>query len=212
MRTTMRFCAMGLLALGLMWVGLVVSAAPSAEPAAPASDAGPYHIIKKFPLGGTGGWDYVTFDPVDSRLYVTRGDKVAVIEAATGRPVGEIAGLSGVHGVALAHGAGVGFVTNAKDNTAVVFDLKTLKEVERVKTGAKPDGILYDESTKSVLVSNNGGTTATVIKAAAAEGKPREGVTVELAAPPNPAQATVRGMCMSAWRTRARSSSWIWRP
>jgi YVTN family beta-propeller protein len=46
-----------------------------------------------------------------------------------------------------------------------VFDLETLKIIGQAKTGEKPDGSLYDPSSKSVFSFNKSGGTATVIDA-----------------------------------------------
>ena len=49
-----------------------------------------YHVIKTYKLGGDGGWDYITFDPASNRLYISRSTHVIVIDADSGRPVGDI--------------------------------------------------------------------------------------------------------------------------
>src|SRR5690348_10379036 len=74
--------------------------------------AGPgYHVVKTYKLGGEGGWDYLTFDPASRRLYLSRSTHVAVIDADSGKPVGDIPDTAGVHGIALAPEFGRGFVS-----------------------------------------------------------------------------------------------------
>src|SRR5947199_10379698 len=68
--------------------------------AAPAADPG-YKVTKKFKIGGEGGWDYLTMDSDARRLYITRFNRVTVMDADEGKVVGEIPGTTGVHGVAL---------------------------------------------------------------------------------------------------------------
>ena len=60
----------------------------------------PYHPLRKIPIGGEGGWDYLTADSPVRRLYVSHAAQVEVIDLDAGKPVGKISGLSGVHGTA----------------------------------------------------------------------------------------------------------------
>ena len=56
---------------------------------APALAAdGPYQISGRFALGGEGGWDYLSVDPATHLLYVSRADRVIVVDTTTGRSVG----------------------------------------------------------------------------------------------------------------------------
>jgi DNA-binding beta-propeller fold protein YncE len=71
--------------------------------------------------------------------------------------------MAGVHGVCVLPALNKGFVSSGKDDTVRVFDLKSLKEVGQVKTGSKPDAVIYDPASKTIFAFNNGGTTATVI-------------------------------------------------
>jgi len=186
------------LVAGMMLAATTMAAAQApADPNAPAKPAAapkaavpnvettatPYHIIKQFDLGGAGGWDYIVYDQVDNRLYVARGDHVAVVDAATGKELAKIAG-TGIHGTAVSHDANVGFITNGKTNDVTVFDIKTFKPIEQVKTGTGPDAIHYDAATKTVVVSCNKGKQISFIPAAAAAGKPREAMTIDVGGAP----------------------------
>lgn len=134
--------------------------------AIPAPPAPAYHLIKKMPVGGEGGWDYLTVDAAARRLYITHGTHVVVLNVETGAPVGEIANTPGVHGVALAPTLGRGFTSNGRDNTVTIFDLKTLKELQRISVGKNPDAILYDPATRRVFTFNGGSADATAVDAA----------------------------------------------
>src|SRR3954462_4184074 len=57
-----------------------------------------YHVAARFSLGGDGGWDYLTVDTAHARVFVTRSDRVMVVDQASGRLLGEIAGLKRGHG------------------------------------------------------------------------------------------------------------------
>jgi DNA-binding beta-propeller fold protein YncE len=144
-----------------------------------------YHIAKTFEIGGDGGWDYVNFDATSNRLYIARSTRVMVIDVESGKLVGELPGTNGVHGVAIVNQLDRGVTSNGKDNSATIFDLKTLKPIATVTTGVKPDAILYDEFSGHVLAFNGGSNTATVIDVKKAEavatialpGRPETGVS-----------------------------------
>jgi mono/diheme cytochrome c family protein len=142
-------------------------------------------VKQKYVLGGEGGWDYLTFDPVGKRLFISRGTHVMVVDPYKGTVLGDIPDTSGVHGIALAQDLGKGFTSNGRDNTITVFDLKTLKETARIKIeGENPDAILYDASSKRVFTFNGrsknatavDATTGTVVGNIPLDGKPEFGV------------------------------------
>src|SRR5437016_3674048 len=89
---------------------LVSTSSPRAD-----SPAAAYKIVKKIPLGGEGGWDYLTMDSENHRLYITRGTHVTVLDVETGTEVGDITNLKGIHGVALCPKLNRGFITNGGD-------------------------------------------------------------------------------------------------
>ena len=128
-----------------------------------AAPAGPPRLLRALPVGGTGGWDYLTLDPEAGRLYVPRSTRVAVLDL-DGAPAGEIAGTEGVHGVALARDLNLGFASNGRANTITVFRLSPLERVEDVPaTGENPDAIVYDPATRRVFSLNGRGRNATVL-------------------------------------------------
>jgi DNA-binding beta-propeller fold protein YncE len=124
-----------------------------------------YHIIKKIHIGGEGGWDYLSIDSKTRRLYVSRSTHVIVIDIDADKIVGDIPDTPGVHGIAIASELGRGFISCGKSNTAVIFDLKTLKIIEQVKTGTNPDAILYEPAYKKVYTFNGKSNDATVFDA-----------------------------------------------
>ena len=113
-----------------------------------------YHVIKKLTLGGEGGWDYLTLDSVARRLYIARSTRVMVVDIDKGTLLGEVKNTPGVHGVALVSKLDRGFSSNGGDATVSVFDLKTLKEINRIKVGQRPDAILYDPYSGHVFTGN----------------------------------------------------------
>lgn len=131
-----------------------------------ATDAAPYRLLKTVKLGGEGGWDYLVVDAAARRLYIARDTRVQVLDADTLKPVGEISGVDGAHGIALAPELGRGFATAGRADRVVIFDLKTLKTLGTVKTGRKPDAVVYEPATRRVLTLDGDGREATVIDAA----------------------------------------------
>jgi hypothetical protein len=124
-----------------------------------------YHFIKEIPVGGAGGWDYLSVDEAGRRLYVSHGTKVVVIDIDKDAVVGEITNTPGVHGVALAPDLKRGFVSCGQENKASIVDLKTLQTLKKVDTGKNPDGMLYEPSRQEVYMFNGRGQSATVFEA-----------------------------------------------
>jgi DNA-binding beta-propeller fold protein YncE len=154
----------------MMWTKLSLSvflAALILAGFAVAASGPGYHVVKTYKLGGEGGWDYLLADPDMHRLYISRGTHVMVIDADTGKSVGDIADTPGVHGVALAPELGRGFTSNGREGTVSIFDIKTLATSNKVKVGGEnPDAIIYDPATKRVFTFNGRSHDSTAIDAA----------------------------------------------
>ncbi len=121
--------------------------------------------VRKLPVGGEGGWDYLSVDSEARRLYVSRGDKVVVLDLDKETVVGELLDTPGIHGIAVAPEHGKGFTSNGRDGTVTVFDLKTLKATGKVKASGTPDAILYDAPSGRVFTFNHGTDDTTAINA-----------------------------------------------
>lgn len=138
---------------------------PTASPVPPPPSG--FHVLRKIPLGGEGGWDYVFADVPARRLYVSHSPKVLVLDLDSGNAVGEISGTRGVHGIAVAPELHRGFTSNGGDSTVTIFDTQTLARISDVKTtGENPDAILYDPTSRRVFAFNGRGANATAIDAA----------------------------------------------
>jgi YVTN family beta-propeller protein len=96
-----------------------------------------------------------------------------VVDETTGKVAGDIPDLKGLHGVAVAPQFNHGFITGNQsqtEGTIYVFDLKTLKVTDSLKsTGVDTDGLLYDPASKRVFVNNGDGNNVTVVDAATAK-------------------------------------------
>jgi DNA-binding beta-propeller fold protein YncE len=133
--------------------------------AVPANCAAHYEVTRRYVLGGEGGWDALTYDPASRHLFISRGTHVIVLDPATGKQVGDIPDTPGVHDIAIAAGAGKGFITVGKSNKAVIFDLKTLKSAGSIDVGKKPDATVYEPTTGRVFTFNGDSNDATAIDA-----------------------------------------------
>ncbi len=150
--------------LSLVVFGSAICAAQTLSKKSQASSG--YKLLTKIQVGGEGGWDYL-FDDADAhRLYVSHATKVVVIDTDTNKVIGEIPNTNGVHGIAVADRLGKGFISDGRDNSVTIFDLKTLKTLDTAKVGKNPDTIIYDAASKRVFTFNSGSSDATAIDAA----------------------------------------------
>jgi DNA-binding beta-propeller fold protein YncE len=150
-----------------------------------AQSSGGYHVVQSYELGGDGGWDYVVPQPLLHRVFVARTNRVMVIDEDTGKLLGEVTGINGAHGTAIAESSGHGFATSGNDQSVVMFDAKTFKELTRIPAAEDADAIIYDPVSNRVFTFNGDAHSSTVIDPVAGKritnldlgGKPEYGVT-----------------------------------
>jgi YVTN family beta-propeller protein len=142
---------------------LILGSASSGFTQAKTSD---YKPVAKIKVEGDGGWDYITSDDETGYVYISHSTIVQVLDTKTGTVKATIPDTKGVHGIALAKDLNKGFISNGKDTSVTVFDLKTFATITKVKvTGKNPDAILYDSFSKKVFAYNGRTSNATVIDA-----------------------------------------------
>jgi DNA-binding beta-propeller fold protein YncE len=124
-----------------------------------------YRVIRHIPIGGEGGWDYATIDSASHRLFLSHSNHVVVVDTNSGAIVGDIPKTEGVHGIAIARDLHRGFISNGRTSTMTIFDLDSLKTLSEVKTGDRPDAILFDQASGRVFTFNAGGKNTTVFDA-----------------------------------------------
>jgi DNA-binding beta-propeller fold protein YncE len=143
-----------------------------------------YHITQSYSLGGDGTWDYVVPDPAAHRIYIARQTRVMVVDENTGALLGEVTGIKGAHGTAIASRSRHGFATSGSDRSVVMFDLASLKTLMRIPAAEDTDAILYDTPSDRVFTLNGDAHSSTVINPTsgaviatiALDGKPEYGV------------------------------------
>jgi YVTN family beta-propeller protein len=119
-----------------------------------------WQVTNTFHVGGEGGWDYLTVDSATHRLFVPRGTHTVVIDAESGKTLGDIPGQKTAHGVAIVAEAGRGFISDGGGEGAIIiFDLKTYATLGKITAQPDADGIIYDPAVGRVLVvSGDGGS------------------------------------------------------
>lgn len=142
---------------------LILAAAASLLAQSPSS----WHVTHTYTLGGDGGWDYVVPDPPGHRVFIARQNRLMVVDEDSGMLLGEVMGINGAHGTAVAASSGHGFATSGNDQSVVMFDLKTYKELSRIPAAEDADAIVYDAPSNRVFTLNGDAHSSTVIDARA---------------------------------------------
>ncbi|HEY2845901.1 MAG TPA: hypothetical protein VGJ09_19730, partial [Bryobacteraceae bacterium] len=122
-----------------------------------------YRVTHTYVLGGDGSWDYVVPDPPNHRLFLARQNRLMVVDEDTGRLLGEVMGIQGAHGTAIAQASGHGFATQGNDQSVAMFDLKTFAVLGRIPAAEDADAILYDSASNRVFTLNGDAHSSTVI-------------------------------------------------
>ena len=144
-----------------------------------------YHVTQTYALGGDGGWDYIVPEPAQHRVFIGRTNRVMVVDADNGKLLGEVTGINGAHGTAIVEASGHGFATSGNDQSVVMFDLKSFKELARIPAAEDADAIIYDPASNRVFTFNGDAHSSTVIDPAAGKritnidlgGKPEYGAS-----------------------------------
>ena len=125
-----------------------------------------YKVVNKIHIPGNGGWDYLSVDEGNGRIFVSHATIAQAIDIKTGQLVGTIPNTEGIHGIAIASDLNKGFTSNGRDSSVTVFNLKTLEVIKKIKvSGQNPDAILYDSFTKRIFTGNGRSSSFSVIDA-----------------------------------------------
>ncbi len=125
-----------------------------------------YKVAKKITIAGDEGWDYLSVDEPNQHLFVSHGNVVNVVDLKTEKTIATIQNTKGVHGIAVANELNKAFITNGKDNSVSIIDLKNFELIEKVAIeGQKPDAVLYDQFSRKVFTFNAKSKDATVLDA-----------------------------------------------
>ena len=110
-----------------------------------------YHLESAVTLKGAApDWDYVTLDPARGYLFIgRRGDGVTVFDVHAKKAVRNIDKSEDANAIAVIPEFDRGYTING-DGTTTVFQLSTLKFIDRVKIGEDADSAFYDPVTKQL--------------------------------------------------------------
>src|SRR6202162_3437762 len=110
-----------------------------------------YPLESAFPLKAAApDWDYVTLDPARGYLFIgRRGDGVTVFDVRTKKVVRNIDKSDDANAVVLIPEFDRGYTING-DGSTTVFQLSTLKTLERIKVGEDADSAFYEPVTKQL--------------------------------------------------------------
>ena len=137
-------------------------------PVAAFAAASNYTVVQRHAIGQSGGWDYLTYSADGHRLYVSRSDRVLVLDADNGKIVATIHGTDGVHGIALVPKLGRGYTSNGRADTLTEFDLATSKVLRTIPVdGKNPDALIYDSASKHLFAFDGRSNEASVVDPAA---------------------------------------------
>src|SRR5947208_2109500 len=139
---------------------LLLASALARPPVSPAQT----FKAAKCSIGGDGGTDYLTAEPGSSRVLVSRGTHVMVVDGVTGKILGDIPDTPRTHGIALAPKSGRGFITNGGDSTVTMFDLKSLAVIKKIpiSTGGL-DGVMYEDFSDRIILTNHSRPIGTAV-------------------------------------------------
>ncbi|MFC4762227.1 YncE family protein [Dyella koreensis] len=149
-------------------IALLLGAVVVAPSTAGTSAEQPYAVTKHYALGGAGGWDYLSLDAANHRLFIARDDRVMVVDTASGKLLTEIPGMQHAHGVALLPSGHQAFVSNGHGDNVTVIDTDALKVTGHIAiSGKDPDAIVFDGASGHLLTMNGHSSNISIIDAQA---------------------------------------------
>lgn len=144
-------------------LALSLAVVPAAATAAPP----PVLAVTGEIAGPDGGWDYLTFDPVHRRLYVSRSNGIMVIDVDSGKVTPQLVEAQRTHIAVPVNDGDDLVVTSTTAGAALLADAMTGKVRATIPTGSKPDGAFLEPTQNLVWVLDNAGGGITLIDAKA---------------------------------------------
>jgi YVTN family beta-propeller protein len=157
-----RTSLIGLKATAALFVQVLTAAVAGNAGNAPTHPA-VYRLQQSWKIGGAGGWNDLTIDVEKKLLYLTRSDRLTVVNSKTGSIVKEVTGFGNAHDVCLDNKGKFAYVSDGSANVVRVIDRETSKVVKAIPVGSDPDAILCDTSAERVIVANHRSHSVTVI-------------------------------------------------
>lgn len=137
----------------------------------PAS-ARPFYQLEsalKIPADSPPDWDYLTYDQERSWLFVSRRhDGVTVYDAKAAKVLLTLEDTAGGNTTRLVPEFDRAYVVNT-DGTATVFQLSTLRKLDRVRFGDNADNCFYDPVSKELMITMGDSRAVVFVDAATAK-------------------------------------------
>src|SRR4051812_29891845 len=138
--------------------------------AAPAGAATvPSYSVAGTIKGPDGGWDLLSVDSANHRLFLAHGDRITAVDLASGTLTDKLAPADRAHAALAIPGTHEVLVTNGNPNNAQIIDGGTGKVRATIPTGKKPDAAAWDPATRTLWVMTPGDGAITVIEPASAK-------------------------------------------
>jgi DNA-binding beta-propeller fold protein YncE len=147
--------------------GAILLAGSLAAPSLAGAQSQHYRLESATTLAGASpSWDYLTFEPGRSRLFIgRRGDGVTVYDVTRDRVIAVIERSQGANATALAPEVDRGFTAN-EDGSTTMFELSTLRTLDRLTLGTDADAAVYEPSTRQVAFTMGDSRMITFVDAA----------------------------------------------
>ncbi|MFI4976047.1 MAG: YncE family protein [Caulobacterales bacterium] len=142
--------------------GIAAGALLLLPPAVQADSAAPAYAVTDRLAIPDGGFDYVSFDPVLRRIYVSRGDGVTALDVDSGKLTGHFADGARTHEPLPVNGGRQVLLTNGGTNSARLLDAANGALVADIPTAEKPDAAIFDPASGLVLVMTHSGAITLV--------------------------------------------------
>jgi DNA-binding beta-propeller fold protein YncE len=118
-----------------------------------AASASTYSVTERIKVPD-GGYDYVSFDPVHRRIYVSRTGGVLALDVDSKTVTGHLTDAQRTHRSLPLEGGAVLLVTDSGTNTAHLVDALNGAPLAEIATGQKPDDAMFDAGSGLALVMN----------------------------------------------------------
>ena len=128
-----------------------------------AQSSSTYKITHTYTLGGDGSWDYVVPDPPNHRLFIARQNRVMVVDEDTGKLLGEVTGIQGAHGTAMAARYRARIRHLGQRPVRGHVRSEDLQGAGPIPAAEDADAIVYDGASNRVFTLNGDAHSSTVI-------------------------------------------------
>lgn len=152
-----------------------------------------YQLQSTVALAGIPRWDQPQVDAAARKLYLAHDNVVEVLDLDSHRVLGQVRGLAGARGIALAPELDRGLVANGDRDTVSTFSLSSLEVMGEAAVGSRPDSVTYEPVSQRIAVWSRGGRELSVLEAASLATV----ATLPLGATPKLAVADGRGLVLA---------------